>query len=75
MHGFMRALTREENEELEISILKETNKSGRGLKNNLFFLLLYILKKNKKSIKKIHLLKSGIISRNLQLFNSQNNSQ
>ena len=74
MHGFMRALTREENEELEISILKETNKSGRGLKNNLFFLLLYILKK-KKSIKKIHLLKSGIISRNLQLFNSQNNSQ
>ena len=66
MHGFMRALTREENEELEISILKETN--------NLFFLLLYILKK-KKSIKKIHLLKSGIISRNLQLFNSQNNSQ
>ena len=45
MHGFMRALTREENKELEISILKETNKSGRGLKNNLFFLLLYILKK------------------------------
>ena len=47
----MRALTREENEELEISILKETNKSGRGLKNNLFFLLLYILKKKKNLLK------------------------
>ena len=70
----MRALTREENEELEISILKETNKSGRGLKNNVFFIIVYI-KKKKKSIKKIHLWKSGIISRNLQLFNSQNNSQ
>ena len=70
----MRALTREENEELEISILKETNKSGRGLKNNLFFFIIVYIKK-KKSIKKIHLLKSGIISRNLQLFNSQNNSQ
>ena len=48
----MRALTWEENEELEISILKETNKSGRGLKNNLFFLLLYILKKKKNLLKK-----------------------
>ena len=47
MHGFMRALTREENEELEISILKETNKSGRGLKNNLFFFIIVYIKKKK----------------------------
>ena len=48
----MRALTREENEELEISILKETNKSGRGLKNNLFFFIIVYIKKKKNLLKK-----------------------